>query len=1169
MNNRHNKSSTAHVVKDIAARQQALDITSSFIVSAPAGSGKTGLITQRILKLLAICENPEDILAITFTRKAAQEMRHRIIEALRDAKHSARPDDPHAALTFDLATAVLEKDEECHWQLLILPHRLRIQTIDSFCQSLVKQLPFDTGLSSVLSPSDNPQPLYRKAVRQFFGIFKGDQQSQQDIARILSHLDNNMGNLENLLIELLSKRNQWISLLLATHHQHDSHSDINECLSVIALETIAKLQRELTPWLGDLNDLAHYAAEQLRKIGEESPIASLLNVNFYQAPSPDLLTQWKALSQLLTTGGDSLPSTGWRKALNKNQGFPPAAKGDKDGIEAVQKAKMLALLKELAADENSRNLLAYVKDIKAAPSLEMSAEQWEVLDSLGRLLPRLIAEFRLVCQQGNIADFDEITLAALLALGDDDAPSDFALKLDYKIRHILVDEFQDTSLPQLTLLQRLTQGWEVDDGRTLFVVGDAMQSCYSFRDANVGIFLDARRHGIGQVALTPLDLTVNFRSSGSIVKWVNEHFQFALPRQDDINRGAVSYQLADHFHSEQSDTQIAVKGFVQCDQSDQANHVLTLVKQALETSESDSIAILVRYRNQLPPILNALRDANLQWQSTAVDALSNRMAIVDLMSLTKAMLDTSDRIAWLSILRAPWCGLDMHDLHVLANHQPESTQLGEISGNFPLLITQIFNHDSLPLSTEGQACIARLATVLREAYAEKRRKPLAYWIEGIWLALGGPATIANPSEKHSPQRFFALLAEYDHAGRIRDWDEFDQALAQLYDDSDESSRIQVMTIHKSKGLEFDVVILPSLEKQSPADTNSLLLWHNFLDTEGYSHLLMSPVKATGQDDAVYTYLKRELTLRQQLEAARLLYIGCTRAVKHLYLCANLKAKETKDGLKVLPPSDRSLLSHVWPTLEHDMELTFGDVEQNDTVMPHTQILRLKSNWFAPPIPRNETLADFKQSTAIKNAVATEVTTTSPQDNLALQNRPSPDALLMRQQRYVGTVLHQAIEHITESGVDSWTMARLAQQLPFWELQLRQLGIQKQVAGSESKRILQALTTMLNDQTGRWLLDNSHEQSASELPLLDPNVGFREFRIDRTFVDGGTRWVVDYKSSEPAPNQSVDDFVLMEVAAYRTQLARYATLMSQLDPAHPTKQGLYFPLMGIFHEITNN
>src|SRR5690606_1078011 len=112
-------------------------------------------------------------------------------------------------------------------------------------------------------------------------------------------------------------------------------------------------------------------------------------------------------------------------------------------------------------------------DLRHLPALAFSDSQWRLLEALAQLLPRLVAELSVVFQAHHACDFTEISLAAQRALGDEDDPSDLSLRLDYQIRHILVDEFQDTSSLQFDLLKKLVAGWQPGDGRTLFLVGDA------------------------------------------------------------------------------------------------------------------------------------------------------------------------------------------------------------------------------------------------------------------------------------------------------------------------------------------------------------------------------------------------------------------------------------------------------------------------------------------------------------------------------------------------------------------------------------------------------------------------------------------------------------------------------------------------------------------------
>jgi hypothetical protein len=139
------------------------------------------------------------------------------------------------------------------------------------------------------------------------------------------------------------------------------------------------------------------------------------------------------------------------------------------------------------------------------------------------------------------ADYVEIALRALRALGTADEPTDLALAFDYRLQHILVDEFQDTSFSQLDLLERLTGGWADGDGRTLFCVGDPMQSIYRFRQAEVGLFIDLQQHGLRNLRLEPLRLEANFRSIPAIVDWINRVVPAVLAARNDAEQGAVQY----------------------------------------------------------------------------------------------------------------------------------------------------------------------------------------------------------------------------------------------------------------------------------------------------------------------------------------------------------------------------------------------------------------------------------------------------------------------------------------------------------------------------------------------------------------------------------------------------------------------------------------------------
>jgi ATP-dependent helicase/nuclease subunit A len=629
---------------DYHARQAALDPARSFAVSAPAGSGKTGLLTQRLLKLLSLCEHPEEVLAITFTKKAAGEMQDRVLHALWIAKEQPRSESTHDQLTWDLATAVLEQDQLKHWNLLQCPQRLRIQTIDSLCASISRQLPIASGFGSQPKPGTDAEPAYRKAVHYLFSELESESPVRTDLTRLLEHLDNNIQDLENLLIQLLAKRDQWLGVIFQAQHAN-AREYLESVLQEIITANLTTAQKVLQLHASELALIADWAATNLLEAGHNTLITKLHGIS--GLPDADLndLERWIAIAEFLLTGDGN-----FRKAPNKVQGFP-AAKENKDSTLYKNRfSEMVGAIAELRPD--AANI---IHELRSLPPSFYEDSQWALLDSLTRILPRLAAILDIVFAEQGETDFTAVSQAALKALGEEDSPTDIALQLDYRIQHILVDEFQDTSTTQLQLLERLTAGWQSGDGRTLFIVGDGMQSCYSFRNANVGIFLEARAQGINHLPLEKLDLTVNFRSQSGLVNWVNQQFQIAFPVEDDISRGAVSYSPSNAFKPELEGNavEIHLSGFTTDKDADEkendeeentsankylaelreADAVAQLIKTLREQHPHDSIALLARGRNHLQHIFPAMSRLGLSWQATEIDSLAQRMAIIDLTSL--------------------------------------------------------------------------------------------------------------------------------------------------------------------------------------------------------------------------------------------------------------------------------------------------------------------------------------------------------------------------------------------------------------------------------------------------------------------------------------------------------------------------------------------------------
>ncbi|MGH8237586.1 MAG: UvrD-helicase domain-containing protein, partial [Steroidobacteraceae bacterium] len=521
------------MISDAAARSAALDPGRSFIVQAPAGSGKTELLTQRYLRLLAIVESPEQILAITFTRKAAAEMRARILQALQSAD-APPPESSHKRSTWELARAVRAVDAERGWQLMRHPARLRIQTIDALNASLARRLPVVAGTGAALEPTTDTSPLYELAGRRLLERLGDGSQVAAHLEVLVMHLGNRVERLVQLLNDLLAKRDQWLHIVMHARASTDLRATLQATLTRLVESHLQMLCEALGADRCEvLLQLRRYAARNLLSDDRTSPATrAVLEVcAAHQGPLlpvSSALPVWREIASMLFKKDRNKDEL--YESVSVRQGFPPTNR--------EIKARMLDMLRSLGSDQRLSEDLATLRTL---PDPVYSDEQWRVLEALLELLPAAVAELQVVFQTQGEADYVEIALRALRALGTADEPTDLALAFDYRLQHILVDEFQDTSFSQLDLLERLTGGWADGDGRTLFCVGDPMQSIYRFRQAEVGLFIDLQQHGLRNLRLQPLRLEANFRSTPAIVNWVNESFPAVLAPRSDAEQGAVQY----------------------------------------------------------------------------------------------------------------------------------------------------------------------------------------------------------------------------------------------------------------------------------------------------------------------------------------------------------------------------------------------------------------------------------------------------------------------------------------------------------------------------------------------------------------------------------------------------------------------------------------------------
>ena len=592
---------------DEPQRQTALDPTRSFTVRAPAGSGKTELLIQRFLRLLAVVTKPESIVAITFTRKAAGEMLDRILGALHAAKAGIPVEKPHMQTTRELALAVLQRDRELTWDLLDHPGRLRVQTIDSLCMSITGEMPWLARLGGMPRIEEDARQLYEEAAH--LTLLDSSPDYQQALTTLLRHLDNNSTHARELIASMLAKRDQWAKLAV-DNDENQARAGLERALAdtvVTGLSTVDDLilEGQRQTWL----DLARFTTQT--------------DLHNWPGTSLEDFPIWLRLANVVLT------DSGWRKrkGLDVRCGFPRGS-----DVEKNRCADLIAVL------EQREGLLEALKRLRRLPPPAYTNEQWEVLRALLRSLKLAVAQLKMVFRAERVIDFMELGIAAREALGRIDNPTEVAYRMDSRVEHLLVDEFQDTSRAQFELLHQLTGGWQPGDGRTLFLVGDPMQSIYRFRQAEVGLFSAVEDKGIGDLHLQALQLRLNRRSGPAIVERVNALFRDRFPKVVNDQTGAVTYTDSQAAQTAPAGV-ITIDGFVEGEDQLEAACVIRRIREAQNEDPGGSIAILVRARSHLFAITTALKNAALPFSAVDIDSLAERSVVRDLLALTRALLN--------------------------------------------------------------------------------------------------------------------------------------------------------------------------------------------------------------------------------------------------------------------------------------------------------------------------------------------------------------------------------------------------------------------------------------------------------------------------------------------------------------------------------------------------
>jgi len=1201
---------------DQAQRISALDPQRSILVQAPAGSGKTDLLTRRFLRLLAEVGDPRQIVAITFTRAAAGEMRHRILSELEKAASRTSSERINDEFSMEaLADQALARSQTFGWQLLDLTSQLRISTIDSFCRELAIQQPIYSGVGNNLQINERPSDLYRRAARLTLKRL-GDSRNTElsdAIRDLLLWRDNGWKELEELLVKMLSQRDRWMHKFVLS--QDLDWDEIREWLeqpfaNVVraSLESLTQLLNDVPGACDEALELAQFACahgsgDSHRELAElaEFPYGTYDD----SAALENTRSAFVCLSNFLLTKDGK-----FRKQIDTRLGFP------KESLD--EKLRLEDLIGQLSAISGLEAELAGIREL---PPARYTDEDWQIVRASFTLLRHAAAELKAVFAEAGTVDFIEVAQMARQVLREEDRlPSDAAIAAADDIRHLLVDEFQDTSRRQHEFISALILAWPERTGRTIFVVGDPMQSIYSFRDAEAELFGRVKDSGFEvsdeeALQVDPVQLTANFRTDPRLVSSTNEAFEKVFAEDDGsgiefakaeaARKPSASGHKRLELHlefipqiksgnaSDRESIRAREEAMVRREaaRTAQIAELMSLIcshlqrmEDARAAGEKYRIAVLGRARTALAPIASALREAKIPFRAVELESLKDRPEILDATALARALINPEDRVAWLGVLRAPWCGLSLAEIHSVAGTDDVSGPAAPV----PQLL-----RDRLNLLPEASRKAAeRVLNAFDSLPRLRNLLPTASTgtlVQQVWRALGGDRCVGALARANL-ELFWKLLDNLPAGEQDLTGPSLDSSLEDFcaLPDPETSSEccVQLMTIHKSKGLEFEVVIIPDLHARNASGRSDLLSWFERGVAEttksgDLTEFLVAPLQFKGADRGkAKQWVDRIRREREAQETRRILYVAATRAREELHLFARPTYKSDSGSHSLLEPRN-CLLATAWPAFVDEIQTRFDEWSSTlqgahtDAELTIQQLAAsAESNLLVMPSPLRPTIIrrlpeNFQASVSINTAPHSEESIVGLGDDSPYQRHEG--GLLSRA---LGNAVHKLLEELARLRKEfDWYEARtsLEKSRPRIAASIRSTGLSVSESHEITSKAYECALNVTHDRNGQWIL-SQHADAASESSWAGIVSGnLRLVRVDRLFRAGlepllpgqDALWIIDYKTAHTAdvdPSLALPGFR----SAFAPQLNIYADVLRNLHGSGiQLRAGLYYPRMSLF------
>ena len=1124
---------TGSNISHINKTQRATDPYANIAVFASAGSGKTYLLVHRILKLLLNGIEPAQILAITFTRKAAAEMQERLMKVLAEW---ASVDDSQLQKTLkDLSHSYdnvsISKARNLYEELLFAEHEIRITTFHAFCQDILKRFAIHAGVPAGFRVVETTFELKEEARKRLFkkAQSKDHIKLSQALFKLLQH-SSSVNNVNQLLDTFIDSRSDWWSF---TELQTDPVTFAGKCLH----KKLFKKTFNLSDFLNSLRPFVEKYSVYLSQHPTDTNLRHCKNLTIFLQSTQLEEQHLDAIVNVYLTNEIKKRKLKTSKALEKNLGN--------------EKMNKLLELHDIICEK----LFDYLDNKKKQALYEFN-RAWFFAGYT------LVQEYQELKFQQHILDFDDLEWYTYLLLNQHENAAWVQYKLDQRIQHILIDEFQDTNPTQWKLISPLLNELAIDSSenhRSLFFVGDAKQSIYGFRRANSELQFNAANWAKQNLKADVLETDESFRSSPAIVNFVNQVFSQENILLNNFNtHQAVQSDLWGEVHVDSlitvddlDEKAIQHKAFrnpltepkqnVEYDchyleGQSVANKINTIICNSTTINEQfgtrainfSDIMILARNRTHLAQLELALREQNIPYNSTYEKDFLSALEVQDILALLTFLIQPHNDLALAQVLRSPLYAFSDEELMQISiqkqntwheklieyadtSANPKAKSALEQINNWQLMTNTLPVHDLLDQIYFQTNLLSRYASCCtKKDNSKSKTQVLDNLISLLQLSLD-----IDAGRYSSVQSFLNALRK-PNAG---------VSLSRNLQQQNENV-VQIMTIHAAKGLEAPVVFLYDTgpQKNKPFTYQPIIQW----PSDALQPELFFILGRKNEIDTDTQSIINKQTDKERLEELNLLYVALTRAKQYLFISGTASQHHSISWHSIINDAFEQDIN------SNPLCMKFGTAPKPESQKVETE----KNEQY-----QNHT---YNLSQAFINPNNNDTNTTQ-----AVKNDTKAD---------YGTLVHKIFE-LTEP--------HFFQEESDYE-NLR-ITVESELGSIEShsnfERALNEVKNCYQSKELEEIFSTSDEKEIlKEIPISFTESNKVYFRIiDQIIIDKMSAWIIDYKTSSEATLASMHELAKQ----YRPQMSVYKNAVKKLYPNKTIRTSVLFTSIPAIYDYSDD